>query len=191
MTGSNNNALGNSALNQNATGHDTNALGNNAVGSTLAPSATGTASSSTPSASPSASAAPATSAAPAPAKAAPAPAAPAKAAPAPAAPAKAAPAPAAPAPVSGIFDGSAVGTRYGNYQVKITVAGGKITNIVMLQSGNADGTSQQISGYALPLLISAVLQQQTANVGYVSGASYTTQGFESSVKSAMQAAGLA
>jgi uncharacterized protein with FMN-binding domain len=61
----------------------------------------------------------------------------------------------------------------------------------MVKSGNSDGTSQQISGYALPLLISAVLQQQTWNVGYVSGASYTTQGFEGTVKSAMQQAGLA
>jgi uncharacterized protein with FMN-binding domain len=94
------------------------------------------------------------------------------------------------AAVSGTFDGASVGTRYGNYQVAITVAAGKITNVAMLKSGNSDGTSQQISGYALPQLISAVLQQQKASVGYVSGASYTTQGFESSVQSAMKAAGL-
>lgn len=92
---------------------------------------------------------------------------------------------------NGTFDGTAVRTRYGNYQAEITVAAGKITDISMLQSGSSDGTSRQISGYALPQLIKAVLQKQTANVGYVSGASYTTQGFESSVQSAMQAAGLA
>jgi uncharacterized protein with FMN-binding domain len=61
----------------------------------------------------------------------------------------------------------------------------------MLQSGSQDGTSRQITGYALPKLIQAVLQQQKANVGYVSGASYTTQGFEGAVQSAMKAAGLA
>jgi uncharacterized protein with FMN-binding domain len=94
------------------------------------------------------------------------------------------------AAASGTFTGASVGTRYGNYQAEITVAAGKITNVVMLKSGNSDGTSQQISGYALPQLISAVLQQQKSNVGYVSGASYTTQGFESSVQSAMKAAGL-
>lgn len=93
--------------------------------------------------------------------------------------------------VTGTFDGDSVRTRYGNYQAEITVAAGKITDISMLQSGASDGTSRQISGYALPQLIKAVLQQQTANVGYVSGASFTTQGFESSVQSAMQAAGLA
>jgi len=182
------------ATNSSPGGTSINALGNNAVGSTLAPSAaaTGTASSATPS--PSAGASASASSAPgAAAPAASAPAAAAAAAPAPAAPAPAAPAPApaAPAPVSGNFDGSAAGTRYGTYQVAITVTAGQITNISMLQSGGSDGTSRQISGYALPLLISAVLQQQTANVGYVSGASYTTQGFEASVLSAMQAAGLA
>jgi len=169
-------------------GTSINALGNNAVGSTLAPTATGASGSPTPSPSASASAgassAPATTSAPA----APATSAPAAAAPAPAAPA---PAPAAPAPVSGTFDGSAVGTAYGPYQATITVTAGKITGVTMVQSGNSDGTSRQISGYALPLLISAVLQQQTWNVGYVSGASYTTQGFEGTVQSAMQAAGLA
>jgi uncharacterized protein with FMN-binding domain len=93
--------------------------------------------------------------------------------------------------VSGKFDSSGIRTRYGTFQVRITVASGKITDISMLQSGDQDGTSQQITGYALPMLIQAVLQQQKADVGYVSGASYTTQGFEGAVQSAMQAAGLA
>ncbi|NYI41870.1 FMN-binding protein [Demequina lutea] len=95
------------------------------------------------------------------------------------------------AAASGKFDSSPVGTRYGTFQVELTVAAGKITDISMLQSGAQDGTSRQITGYALPMLIKAVLQKQTANVGYVSGASYTTQGFEGAVQSAMKAAGLA
>ena len=88
------------------------------------------------------------------------------------------PAPAAttPATASGTFDGAPVNTRYGTFQVELTVAAGKITNIKMLQSGAQDGTSQQITGYALPMLKQAVLQQQKANVGYVSGASYTHTG---------------
>lgn len=111
--------------------------------------------------------------------------------PSPSATASAAPAPTTPAPVSGTFDGASVQTRYGSYQAELTITAGQITNVVMLQTGASDGTSRQISGYALPLLISAVLQQQTANVGYVSGASYTTQGFQASVQDAMAQAGLA
>ena len=94
------------------------------------------------------------------------------------------------AAVSGTFGGASVKTRYGSYEAEITVDAGTITDIVMLQSGASDGTSQQISGYALPQLVSAVLQQQTSNVSYVSGASYTSQGFEASVQDAMTQAGL-
>ena len=83
-------------------------------------------------------------------------------APAPATTSAPPPAPAAP---SGTFDGASVKTRYGTYQVRLTVDAGKITDITMLQSGASDGTSRQISGYALPRLISAVLQSQTANRG--------------------------
>ncbi|NTV38580.1 MAG: hypothetical protein HGA51_01280 [Demequinaceae bacterium] len=53
------------------------------------------------------------------------------------------------------------------------------------------GTTTTSSGYALPQLISAALQKQTFSVGYVLGARYTAQGCESSVQSAMQAAGVA
>lgn len=110
---------------------------------------------------------------------------------APSTPAPASPA-AAPEPVkpTGTFDGASVRTRYGSYQVEITVDAGTITDISMLQSGASDGTSRQISGYAVPRLIQAVLTSQTADVSYVSGASYTSQGFEASVKDAMSRAGL-
>lgn len=92
--------------------------------------------------------------------------------------------------VTGTFDGSPVGTRYGTFQVEAVINSGKITDIKMLQSGANDPTSRQITDYALPLLINAVMQQQTWNVGYVSGASYSTQGFESSLKDALSQAGL-
>ncbi|PKQ17712.1 MAG: FMN-binding protein [Actinobacteria bacterium HGW-Actinobacteria-8] len=102
-------------------------------------------------------------------------------------PAAAATAPAAP---SGTFDGATARTRYGDYQAQITVEAGAITSIAMLKSGANDGTSRQLSGYALPRLIEAVLQSQTAKVAYVSGASYTSQGFVASVQDAMAQAGL-
>ena len=141
-----------------------------AVGTTVAPS---TASTSSPSPSASAAAPSATAGAAAPASSTPVPVA------------------TTPAAVSGTFDGAVVQTRYGNYQAELTIEAATITNIVMLQTGASDGTSRQISGYALPQLISAVLQQQTFNVSYVSGASYTSQGFAVSVQDAMTQAGLA
>jgi len=60
----------------------------------------------------------------------------------------------------------------------------------MLQTGSADPTSREISGAALPTLVSRALSAQTWNVAYVSGASYTSQGFEASLKNALAQAGL-
>lgn len=93
--------------------------------------------------------------------------------------------------VSGTFDGSAVPTRYGTFQAEITVDNGAITAISWLQDGATDGHSQRINEYAIPQLEKAILSAQDVNVGYVSGASYTSGGVEDAVLSAMQAAGLA
>jgi uncharacterized protein with FMN-binding domain len=105
-------------------------------------------------------------------------------------PAAAATTPAAPAKPSGSFKSAVVKTRYGNYQVALTVDAGKITEVSMLQSGASDGTSRQIVGSALPTLQKRVLSAQTYDVQGVSGASYTTQGFKAAVQNAMQAAGI-
>jgi len=117
----------------------------------------------------------------------PAPAAADPAVPAPAAPAAPAPAPAEP---SGTFTSAQVQTRYGIYQVALTVEAGTITNVAMVQSGASDGTSQQIAGSALPTLQQRVLSAQTYNVQGVSGASFTTQGFTAAVQNAMAQAGM-
>ncbi len=113
-------------------------------------------------------------------------------------PAAAATTPVAPAPdtapasagPSGAFQSATVQTRYGNYQVALTVDAGKITQVSMLQSGASDGTSRQIAASALPTLQQRVLSAQTYSVQGVSGASYTTQGFVAAVQNAMQAAGI-
>ncbi len=158
--------------------------GNGVVGSTLAPSPTATGTSGSPS--PAASASVSPSAAPAdPAAAAPAPAAPAPAAPAPAAP------PPPPAGVSGTFDGALVNTAQGPFQAEIVVSNKTITAVNVLVGGDSRGDSVAINSYALPTLQQRVLSAQTWNVQGISGASYTVQGFLTSVKDAMARAGLA
>ena len=78
---------------------------------------------------------------------------------------------------------------YGPVKVKIQVANGLITSITPLKwpTGN---TSISISGYAIPLLIQDALRTQSANVATISGASYTSQAFMTSLASAMAKAGL-
>jgi uncharacterized protein with FMN-binding domain len=75
-------------------------------------------------------------------------------------------------------------------QVEIVVSAGKITDVKALQLTDQGGRSVQISNYAAPILRSEVLKAQSAKVQNVSGATYTTDGYLSSVQSAIDKAGL-
>ena len=90
----------------------------------------------------------------------------------------------------GTYTGSSVNTRFGSVQVRITVSGGTITDVTALHLTDADGRSVQISNRAAPVLHDEVLASQSANVSNVSGATYTTQAYLSSVQSALDQAGL-
>ena len=81
-------------------------------------------------------------------------------------------------------------TAYGNMQVQLVISDGKITQVQPLVIGYGDRTSQRINASAVPTLESRVLKAQTYKVSYVSGASYTSEGFLASVKGAMAKAGL-
>ena len=90
--------------------------------------------------------------------------------------------------VNGSFTGDAVDVGYGIVQVKITVAGGKITEATAVQSPT--GRSQRFSDYALPNLRQQTLTVQSAAIQGVSGASYTSYGWYKSLISALTKAGL-
>jgi uncharacterized protein with FMN-binding domain len=89
----------------------------------------------------------------------------------------------------GTFTGASQDTPFGSVQVKIVTAGGKITDVVPLQLTDAGGRSVEISNYATPILRSEVIQAQSAKVSGVSGATYTSEGYLSSVQSALDQAG--
>lgn len=86
--------------------------------------------------------------------------------------------------------GSLIATRYGNVEVQVTVAAGKITNVtaVELPSG---GRSGEISSYVAPLLASEALSAQSAKIDIVSGATYTSQAYARSLQAALDQAGVA
>ncbi len=88
------------------------------------------------------------------------------------------------------YTGEAVQTRYGIYQVEITVSGSEVTDVTLVQEGANDHESEQIKSWALPELIQEVLDTQSADVTYLSGASYTSDGFAQSVADAFDQAGL-
>lgn len=89
---------------------------------------------------------------------------------------------------SGTFTGQSVSTPYGNVQVQVTIASGKISEVTPLQLTDADGRSQMISSQAAPMLRSEVLQAQSANVQSIGGATYTSEGYLTSLQSALDAA---
>jgi uncharacterized protein with FMN-binding domain len=84
--------------------------------------------------------------------------------------------------------GDAIGTRYGNVQLKVTIAGGKITKIEPVQLPSTDPKSSEISNYAAPLLQQSGLTKQSANVDVVSGATYTSDGYKTALQSALDKA---
>ncbi|MFZ6991981.1 FMN-binding protein [Curtobacterium sp. RRHDQ66] len=92
--------------------------------------------------------------------------------------------------VSGTFTGDTAQTRYGPVQVRITVAGGKITDVTALQLTDHDGRSVQISQQAAPILRQEALAAQSASIQAVSGATFTSEGYTTSLQSAIDKAGL-
>lgn len=93
------------------------------------------------------------------------------------------------ASTDGTYTGAAYSTRWGDVQVSVTISGGAITEVTALQLTDADGKSVQISNRAAPILRDEVIAAQSASVSNVSGATYTTQAYLSSVQSALDQAG--
>ncbi|MDT7803928.1 MAG: hypothetical protein QOI78_7361 [Actinomycetota bacterium] len=89
---------------------------------------------------------------------------------------------------SGTFTGDAADTRYGPVQVQITVAGGKITDAQAVEYPQESGRDVRINSTAVPALNQETLQAQSAQIDTVSGATYTSEGYQQSLQSAIDAA---
>ena len=88
----------------------------------------------------------------------------------------------------GSFTGSPADAFYGNIQVQVTIANGKITDVKFLQAPNDRDTSIQINQQADPMLAQEAIQAQSATVDIVSGATDTSQAFIQSMQSALSQA---
>lgn len=87
-------------------------------------------------------------------------------------------------------DGSAVWSRFGPVQVQITVSGGEITEVDMLQVPNSDHHDREINGRAVPILVAETLQAQSADIDTVSGATITSMAYRESLQAAIDEANL-
>ena len=90
--------------------------------------------------------------------------------------------------VNGTFTGSAVDVGYGTVQVKITVVNGKITDAQAVQAPS--GRNDRYTNMSVPVLRQRTLAAQSANINGVSGASYTSFGWYTSLVVALKQAGL-
>jgi uncharacterized protein with FMN-binding domain len=86
--------------------------------------------------------------------------------------------------------GEAADTRWGPVQVRITVSGGKVTAVDVVEYPDSNGRDQEINARALPVLVQETLQAQSAKIDMVSGATYTSDGYLTSLQSALDQAGL-
>ncbi len=92
-----------------------------------------------------------------------------------------------PAGVSGRFTGSPVNEQYGTVQVTITMTAGRLTDVSATYP-TSPSNSADINSGAIPQLRSEALSAQSAHIATVSGATYTSDAYQSSLQSALDRA---
>lgn len=88
----------------------------------------------------------------------------------------------------GTYTGELVSTNRGDFQVQVTIEGGKMTDISMLEWPQDNPQSKEISGNALPIYTAEALENQSAEVSQISGASEAFKGFTGSLQDALNQA---
>jgi hypothetical protein len=86
--------------------------------------------------------------------------------------------------------GPAVDTRWGPVQVQISVDGGAITGVTVVDYPHGNGKDRQINARAVPLLVQETIDAQSADVDMISGATVTSEGYVDSLQGALDEAGL-
>ena len=74
---------------------------------------------------------------------------------------------------------------YGELTVRITVNGNRITNVTVPTLRTAEPYSQQLAQQVIPMLKSQVLAADGPHINGVSGATYTSQAYATSVQAAL------
>jgi len=88
----------------------------------------------------------------------------------------------------GQYTGSVANAFFGPLQVKAVVQNGKLVDVQFLSYPSDRRTSQRINQSAMPRLRSEAIQNQSAQVNIISGATLTSQAFRQSLQSALTSA---
>jgi uncharacterized protein with FMN-binding domain len=87
----------------------------------------------------------------------------------------------------GTWKGAPVSEPWGPFQVEVVVSGGIITDVKLVESPS-DRHSSSINNRAVPVLTQSVLASQGTTGDTVSGATWTSHSYASSLQSALAAA---
>jgi uncharacterized protein with FMN-binding domain len=88
------------------------------------------------------------------------------------------------------YVGSAVNNGYSIIQVAVNVAGGHITAVTLPRLQPFDAASRTFNSQALPILVRETMHAQSARINTLSGATYTSLGYQQSLQSALNKAGM-
>ena len=87
--------------------------------------------------------------------------------------------------------GESVNYYFGVLSVNVTATGSKIDSVKIAQINEGGNfQSQQIDQMSIPILEQEAVQDQSAKIQSVSGASYTSAGFAMSLQSALKKLGI-
>jgi len=93
-------------------------------------------------------------------------------------------------PGTGPIMGDSVFTEFGYVQVAIKVSKGKITDVIAIELPADEPRSITLSERAGPILRERALAAQSADIDSVSGATWTSEAYRTSLQSALDKAGL-
>ena len=74
---------------------------------------------------------------------------------------------------------------YGQLAVRVTVRSGKIVSVAVPHIQTAESYSQQLAAQVIPMLRNEVLSAQSAQINGISGATYTSQAYATSLQAAL------
>jgi uncharacterized protein with FMN-binding domain len=89
-------------------------------------------------------------------------------------------------PANGSFTGALIPTRFGDVQVRVVIASGRIQDVVAVEMPNDRARSAEITQYVTPALRSEAIRAQSARIDVISGATYTSEAYAESLYDALR-----
>jgi uncharacterized protein with FMN-binding domain len=87
---------------------------------------------------------------------------------------------------NGTFTGAVVPTLFGDVQVRVTVSGGRVTDVAGVQMPFDRARSAEITQFVGPILRSEAIQAQNASIDVISGATFTSEAYAESLQDALR-----